>query len=137
MSKDKEKSVQKVEKNEAQEKSGVEHISNEKTYVPHVDIYENDKEILLFADMPGTDEKSVDLQLEQNELTISGKVEQQFPESCLFIHREYPVGSFRRVFSVGDSIDKENIQASVKNGTLKVVLPKTAPVSKKIAVTAS
>jgi HSP20 family molecular chaperone IbpA len=102
-----------------------------------VDIFETDKELLLLADMPGVDESSVDIQLEDNELTIHGCVNEEQQDGLNLIHREYPVGGYRRVFSVTDLIDKENIRATVKNGELRLVLPKSAPLSRKIPVSAA
>lgn len=126
-----------VEKNEAKVKNGVEYTSAEKLYSPKVDIFETEQELLVFADMPGVDENNVDIQLEDNELTIYGRASEDRMDGFNIIHREYPVGGYRRVFSVHDFIDKENIKATVKNGELCIVLPKSVPLSKKISVSAT
>ena len=65
-----EKDIQKTEN-----VSAAERIRNVKTFVPRVDIYENKDSLFLLADMPGVDEKTVDIELEKNVLTITGRVE--------------------------------------------------------------
>ena len=65
-----EKDMQKIEN-----VSATERIRNVKTFVPRVDIYENKDSLFLIADMPGVDDKTVDIELEKNVLTIAGRVE--------------------------------------------------------------
>ncbi|HEY9757613.1 MAG TPA: Hsp20/alpha crystallin family protein [Oculatellaceae cyanobacterium] len=96
-----------------------------KLYTPITDIYESKEQLVLLADMPGVKQDAVDITLEQNILTIYGHAEQpQFPGYSLS-YAEYGVGSYKRVFALSNEIDREGIQASVKNGVLKLVLPKS------------
>ena len=68
---------------------------------------------------------SLDITLDQNILTIHGLVEPpEFPGYSLN-YAEYAVGDYRRVFALSNEIDREGIQATVKNGVLKLVLPKS------------
>jgi HSP20 family molecular chaperone IbpA len=104
------------------------------TFVPRVDIYESDGKIVLVADMPGVDEKSVDITLENNVLTISGDVEPIQSEGYDLAYAEYRVGDYQRSFSLSDQVDQENIEATLKDGVLRLSLPKAGPTTKKIAV---
>jgi HSP20 family protein len=102
-----------------------EHTRPNKLYTPRTDIYESQDQLLLMADMPGVRQDTIDITLEQNVLTIYGRVEQpEFPGYSLS-YAEYGVGDYRRVFALSNEIDREAIQASVKNGVLKLALPKS------------
>jgi HSP20 family molecular chaperone IbpA len=111
---------------EAQEKElgQVERIRSTTVYTPDVDIMEKGDSIVVVADMPGIDESSVDVTLEKNVLTIYGKVEPEIPENHQLIGREYGMGDYQRSFTVSDEIDRDKIQATVKNGVLRLDLPK-------------
>ena len=74
--------------------------------------------------MPGVDEKSVDITLEKELLTIYGRVEPEVPEKHSLAIAEYGVGDYRRTFTISSEIDRDHIEASVKDGVLKLVLPK-------------
>lgn len=106
-----------------------------KVYVPRADIYEAGNSIVVLADMPGVSANSVDITLEKNILTISGTVEPLEFEGHNLTYGEYNTGDYRRVFSLSNEVDREGIEASVRNGVLKLVLPKSkASLPKKIAV---
>ncbi len=115
-----------------------EHTRNRRVYVPDVDIIEKKDAIVLLADMPGTDEKTVHITLDQNILTIEGAVEIEHYKDFNLGYAEYGVGDYRRAFTLADGIDRDKIQAIVTNGVLKLVLPKAEAVKpKKIEVRAS
>jgi HSP20 family molecular chaperone IbpA len=87
--------------------------------------------------MPGVDEKSTDITLEKNVLTIYGRVEADVPENHRLCCSEYGVGDYQRVFTLSDEVDGEKIQAVVKNGVLRLVMPKAeAAKTRKIPVKA-
>lgn len=126
-----------IQKKEAESPHKGEHTRAVTVYMPHVDIIERKDDIVLTADMPGVDEKSIDITLEKNELTIYGKVDPLIPEKHTLYISEYGIGDFKRVFTLTEEVDREKIQATVKNGVLKIILPKAeAAKTKKIAVTA-
>jgi HSP20 family molecular chaperone IbpA len=104
--------------------TGAERTRDRLAFVPRTDIYETDEAITLVADMPGVDEDSVDITLENNVLTINGYVEPMQPEGHSLAYAEYRVGDFERSFSVSDQIDREGIEAAVKDGVLYIQLPK-------------
>jgi HSP20 family molecular chaperone IbpA len=123
------------QKKEAEIPDKGERTRERKVYTPAVDIMERKDDIVVIADMPGADEQSVDITLEKNVLTIYGKVETDMPEKHTLHLSEYGIGDYQRVFTLTDEVDRDNIQASVKNGVLRIVLPKAATVkTRKIAV---
>jgi HSP20 family protein len=107
------------------------------TFVPRVDIYETDKELVLCADMPGVRPDDIDLRYERGELLLQGRVQpRQRPGQ--FMAAEYEEGDFYRAFSISESIDAAKIEAECKNGVLTVHLPKVAAArTKQISVKAS
>src|SRR5258708_18504981 len=85
-------------------------------FAPRVDIYETDKELTLFADLPGVAPNDVDLHYEKGELVLRGKVKP--PPNArgrTLLLEEYEVGDFYRVFSIHESIDAGRIEADCKN----------------------
>ena len=124
---------------EIQEKetAQVERTRSRNVYTPDVDILEKDDSIIVFADMPGVDESSVDITLEKDVLSIYARVESEAPEKHQLLHTEYGVGDYQRSFTISNEIDRDKIEARVKNGVLRLVLPKAkAAQTKKIAVQA-
>ena len=105
-------------------------------YTPHVNITENESQLTLIADMPGVEAGAVDIQFENGELTLHGKVEPRH-EGIQSLYSEYGVGDFHRVFRVGHEIDATKIAAELKSGVLSVHLPKSEAVKpRKIEVEA-
>jgi HSP20 family protein len=118
--------------------SATERIRNVKTFVPRVDIYESKDSLFIIADMPGVDEKTVDIELEKNILTITGRVEDGRIEGGNLLYSEYEVGDYERVFALSGETDQGKIVATVKNGLLRLDLPKAEKVKPmKISVTAA
>ncbi|MFW6163659.1 MAG: Hsp20/alpha crystallin family protein [Planctomycetota bacterium] len=93
-------------------------------FLPAVDIYETDDGAVLVADLPGCDEESVDVSLEDRVLTIRGRVKPESPEGLELATAEYRTGDFERTFTVSELIDAENIEATVTHGVLRLTLPK-------------
>jgi len=101
-----------VQKKEAGLKERSESTRPRKVYSPAVEIVERKEDILLIADMPGADDKSVEITVKKNTLTVD-----------------------HRVFNLSDEIDKDKIMATVKHGVLRLTLPKTEAVrTRKIPV---
>jgi HSP20 family protein len=97
------------------------------TWAPAVDIYETENELVLKADLPEVNERDLDIQIENNMLTIRG--ERAFDhevkeDNYLRIERTY--GAFSRSFSLPNAVNTEAIKAEYKNGVLRVELPKRA-----------
>lgn len=97
----------------------------QKMWAPIVDIYEDDKDIILKAELPEIDPKNVDIKLEDNSLVLKG--ERKFDKELKkenFYRLERSYGAFKRQFSLPSYVDKEKIKASYKDGVLKIQLPK-------------
>jgi HSP20 family protein len=128
--------VQDTEKREVAE-MGAERTRDRLAFVPRADVYETDEAITVVADMPGVDENSVDITLENDVLTINGYVEPVQPEGHRLAYTEYRVGDYQRAFTLSDQIDREGIEAIVKDGVLRLYLPKVTEAQKrKIAIKA-
>ncbi len=127
-----------VTKKEANVPDGVERTKPRRVFKPDVDITERKDETVLIADLPGVDDQSLDITLEKNVITIRGRVQPDTPAAYRLAYAEYEVGDYERAFTLSDEVDKDRIQATIKNGVLKLVLPK-APAAKarKISVTAA
>jgi len=124
-----------VQKKEAENEDRIERTRSAKIYVPDVDIIERKDDIVLLADMPGVDESGIDITLEKNILTIYGRVDAEIPEPLRIIHAEYGIGDYQRSFTLSGEINRDNIRATIKDGLLKLTLPKAEPLkAKKITV---
>ncbi|VAW34491.1 hypothetical protein MNBD_DELTA04-1285 [hydrothermal vent metagenome] len=90
---------------------------------PLVDIFENDEEILLFADLPGVRQENLSVNLENNSLTIAGSRTLETRNQAVF--EEFGDAEYRRVFSMPQGIDTETVKAELKDGVLRLHLPKS------------
>ena len=109
-------------------------------FSPSLDLSETDSEFKVSAELPGLDEKDVNVSLAHNVLTISGEKKDEHEEKTENFHRiERTYGSFKRSVALPEEVDLDNVEATFKNGVLTVVMPKTikAQAVKKIRVKAS
>ncbi len=126
-----------LQQSEQQPLDRPERTRRRRVFAPPVDIVEDEKAITLYADMPGVDEKHVNISLERDVLTIEGTVEWQEPDTHQLVYREYRTGDYRRSFTLSEEIDREKIEAVMKHGVLQLTLPKAAPPeARKITVRA-
>jgi HSP20 family protein len=105
------------------------------SFTPAVDIFETDKEITVLADMPGVRAKDLSIDIREDVLSLSGDV--QAPEGAdeRFILREYYTGRYVRQFALSDAVDQSRIDAELKDGVLRLALPKAEKaVPRKIVV---
>lgn len=125
-----------IDKTEAQEtQSGCEQIRQRRVFTPRTDIFETSEDIVVLADMPGVHENNVDITLEQNTLTLNGFVEACSHGGYSLTFGEYGIGDYYRRFTLPNAVDRESISATMKNGVLKLVLPKSNGAKlRKIAV---
>jgi HSP20 family molecular chaperone IbpA len=106
-------------------------------YTPDVDIFESDKEITLLADMPGVTTENLSIDLRDDVLTLTGDTESDGGETEEPILVEYGVGKYHRQFTLSEVIDQAKISAELKDGVLRLVLPKVEKATpRKITVTA-
>ena len=95
-------------------------------FLPEVDIHESEEGLRLWADMPGVDEKDLEVTLTNGMLTIEGRVSTDMYRNLMPVYTEYNVGNYFRQFVVNDEIDANRIEARIRNGVLEVSLPKAA-----------
>ena len=107
------------------EQTGVARSRSRRTFIPRTDIYETGDRMVLVADMPGIDENSVDISVEKNILTIRGQVESPEFDDFSLAYGEYAAGDYQRSFTLSSYIDLDKIEATVKDGVLRLWLPKT------------
>ncbi len=99
--------------------------------VPAIDFVERDNAFEVHADVPGMDEKDIEVKLANGVLTIKGEKHEEKEEKKPDFHmRERRFGSFERAMHVPETVDMEKIEASFKKGVLTVTLPKTAEAQK-------
>jgi len=91
--------------------------------IPSVNIYETENEYVLTAELPGVNKENLNVSIDNKTLIIEGKIE-NYTENLTLEHEEYTVANYYRTFNVGESIDKEKIEAVIKNGVLTLTLPK-------------
>ena len=107
-------------------------------YLPRTDVVETSGNVKIWAEMPGVDGASVDVVLEKNVLNIEGyPKEPSIPDGYMSRKSEYPVGRYRRSFTLSSEFDWNAIQAKMKNGVLCITLPRnkeSAPRKIEVAV---
>jgi HSP20 family protein len=107
------------------------------SFSPAVDVYEDEHKVTLKIEVPGIEEKDIDIRLENNTLTVHGErtiEKEEKEENYRRVERQY--GSFTRNFTLPTTVDSENVSATYDKGVLKVVLPKKAEAKpKQIKVT--
>jgi HSP20 family protein len=107
--------------------------------MPSMDVAETEKEIEITAELPGLEEKDVEINVADNVLTIKGEKKSEKEEKEKDYHLvERSYGSFSRTIELPTGTDVDKIKASISKGVLKVVVPKTAPAQvRKIDVKAA
>jgi len=91
---------------------------------PPIDIHEGPDGLILEADLPGATESSVTIQLEDNVLSLHAQVPSPAPEGARALHEEYRIGDYHRSFILSDEVERSRITAELRNGVLRLNLPK-------------
>ena len=93
-------------------------------FIPNVDIFETDKEIVMLADIPGVKAEDLVIDLRDDTLSLTGEVKpvHRAGEKNLLV--EYQIGSYYRQFALAQVIDQNKIDAKLNNGVLRLTLPK-------------
>lgn len=106
-------------------------------YRPHVDVVDSADKLTFYVEMPGVNENGVDVTIEDQVLSIRGTV--SVPESTEGQHAqfEYGVGDYERSFKIAVDIDRDKVDARIKDGLLTLDLPKVKPAgATKVAIKA-
>src|SRR5262249_9612178 len=102
------------------------------TFAPPVDVYEDEHSVTLKIEVPGIDEKDIDVRVENNTLTVHGErnfEKEEKEENFRRVERQY--GSFTRSFTLPNTVDIDSIQANYDKGILKIQLAKKAEAKPK------
>jgi HSP20 family protein len=102
------------------------------SFAPAVDVYEDEHNVTLKIEVPGIDEKDIDVRIENNTLTVHGerKIEkEEKEENYRRVERQY--GSFTRTFNLPPTVEAEKVQADYDKGVLRITLPKKAEAKPK------
>ena len=108
-----------------------ERMRNAAIFVPAADIYETEDALFLSLEMPGVSPDAVNIMLDQRVLTISGRSRSSAPEGYSLTHHEYRDGDYERAFTLSGEIDSDKIEAELKEGVLRLKLPKSQPAPAK------
>lgn len=118
--------------------SMIDRFSNDRLRFPATNIHESSDHFELELNVPGRNKEDFKIAIDRNLLTISFEHQKSATnEAVKTIRREFNFESFKRTFTLSDTIDQNNIQARYENGLLKIVLPKKAeskPAVKEIAI---
>jgi HSP20 family protein len=102
------------------------------TFAPPVDVYEDEHNVTLKIEVPGIDEKDIDVRVENNTLTVHGErkfEKEEKEENFRRVERQY--GSFTRSFTLPNTVDTDSIQANYDKGILRIQLAKKAEAKPK------
>jgi len=114
------------------ESQGPEEALTTSSFAPPVDVYEDEHNVSLKIEVPGIDEKDIDVRIENNVLTVHGErkfEKEEKEENFRRVERQY--GSFTRTFTLPTSVDAEKVSANYDKGILKIALPKKAEAKPK------
>jgi HSP20 family molecular chaperone IbpA len=93
-------------------------------HTPLIDIHEGPEGLVLEADLPGASENNLSIQLEDNVLSLHARVASSLPEGTRVLHEEYGAADYFRSFILSDEVERSKISAELKNGVLRLHLPK-------------
>ncbi len=109
-------------------------------WLPAMDVQDTEKELVIKAELPGVQEKDIDVSVENSVLTVKGEKRSEKEEKGKdFYRKECSCGSFLRSVQLPCEVDRDKVEATLKNGVLNIRLPKTVEAQKqarKIAVKA-
>lgn len=108
-------------------------FEGEEKWTPRLDVSETEKEIEVVADLPGMEKKDIEISLDHDLLIIKGERKEEHKESDKRVYKmERRYGSFYRAVRLPAEVKSDKIEASFKNGELKITLPKSEEAKKKI-----
>jgi HSP20 family molecular chaperone IbpA len=99
-----------------------------RSFIPNADIYETDEALIVLLEMPGVDKSHIDVSVEDDVLTIEGRIDFSKYQGLTPLYAEYPVGDYRRGFTLSNRIDQHKISAEMSDGVLTITLPKVEEV---------
>jgi HSP20 family molecular chaperone IbpA len=107
-----------------------------RVFLPVTDIFETEQALTVIMEMPGVGKDSVEVGVENDVLTIEGRIDYSKYDNLQPLYTEYNIGNFSRSFQISSKIDQAGIKAELKDGLMTVVLPKTETAKpRRISVT--
>jgi HSP20 family molecular chaperone IbpA len=120
-----------------EDRSSPAHRENTRVIRPAVDVFENGESISLLANLPGVPENGLALEVDSNQLTITGDLDIDMPENMDSLYADVRHTRYQRSFTLSSELDTENIAATLKDGLLSVNIPKRKEVlPRRIEITA-
>ena len=130
--------VRTVQEQTPSTRESAQRMSPRPVFVPSADIYETKDSIVVLAEMPGVSPEGVDISLERRVLTIRGRSTTNEHAGYQRVYNEYSDGDYERVFTLSENIDRDRIEATLKDGVLQLALPKAeAAKARKIELKSS
>ena len=93
-------------------------------FVPVTDIFETEQALTVVLEMPGVSKESVEVGVENDVITITGRIDSSKYEGLQPLYTEYNIGNYSRSFQISSKIEQEGIKAELKDGVMTLVLPK-------------
>jgi HSP20 family protein len=130
--------VRTVEQRPPAPTEGGQRLPSRPVFLAPADIYETTDSIVVLAEMPGVSPDGVDITLERRVLTIRGRGAANGHTGYQRVYNEFAIGDYERVFTLSENIDRDRIEATLKDGVLHLVLPKAETAkARKIELKAS
>jgi HSP20 family protein len=95
-----------------------------RVFQPVTDIFETDQALTVVLEMPGVSKENVEINVENDILTISGQIDFSKYEGLQPLYTEYNIGNYSRSFQLSSKVDQENIRAELRDGVITLALPK-------------
>jgi len=95
-----------------------------RVFLPVTDIFETDQALTVILEMPGVDKGRVEVGIENDILTIIGRIDFSRYEALTPLYTEYNIGNYSRSFQISSKIEQKDIRAELKDGVMTLVLPK-------------
>jgi HSP20 family protein len=106
-----------------------------RSFLPISDIFETDHALNVVLEMPGVAKENVDVGIDNDVLTISGRIDIAKYEGLEPVYTEYNIGNYSRSFQLSNKVDQDGIKAELKDGVMTLVLPKSEKAkSRRISV---
>jgi HSP20 family molecular chaperone IbpA len=96
-----------------------------RAFVPSTDIYETEEALTVVLEMPGVSKDNVDVHVEDDVLTVEGRIDFKKYEGLRPVYSEYNIGPYRRSFRLSNQVDQSKIEAEMRDGVITLMLPKS------------
>ncbi len=117
--------VSKVSKDQAPENKASENKTQVQTMYPATDIHETKEGATLYIDLPGVSRDALDIDVDQNVLTVKGDINLATPDDLTPTYMDVRAGAFKRQFTLSAELDSNKVDAQLKDGVLKLVIPRS------------